>query len=268
MPLTPLGVLPQHRQSVILDRLAREGRVVAAQLAREFGTSEDTIRRDLRELASTGHCRRVYGGALPLSPAFGTLAERKAEAPLRKAALAAACAKLIETRMQLGRVLFLDAGSTNLAIARALPPGLQAVVATNAPDIAAVLIQHERLELMMIGGRIDRRTGAALGGRALRDAREIRADLAILGACAVSAAIGLAAFDAEEAEFKKTVAAGAASVAAAVINDRLGASAPFTVIPTARLATLVVEADAPPAEVALLGSLGVEVVPAGSGERA
>lgn len=268
MPLTPLVVLPQQRQSAILDRLAREGRVVAAELAREFGTSEDTIRRDLRELASAGHCRRVYGGALPLSPAFGTLAERKAEAPLRKAALAVACAKLVETRMQPGGVLFLDAGSTNLAIARALPTGLQAMVATNAPDIAAVLMQHERLELMMIGGRIDRRTGAALGGRALRDAREIRADFAILGACAVSAAAGVAAFDAEEAEFKKLVAAGAASVTAAVINDRLGASAPFAVIPTARLAMLVVEADAPPAEIASLASLGVEVVPAGTGETA
>lgn len=268
MAVTPPAVLPQQRQSIILDRLAREGRVLAAELAREFGTSEDSIRRDLRELASAGHCRRVYGGALPLSPSFGTLAERKAEAPLRKAALAVACAKLVETRMRSGGVLFLDAGSTNLAIARALPTRLQAMVATNAPEIAAVLTQHERLELVMIGGRIDRRTGAALGGRALRDAAEIRADLAIIGACAVSAVAGVAAFDAEEAEFKKVVAARAASVATAVINDRLGASAPFVVIPAAQLAMLVVEADAPPAEIAPLASLGVEVVLARAGDRA
>ena len=87
-----------------------------------------------------------------------------------------------------------------------LPAGLGVIVATNAPDIAGDLVGKPGVELIVIGGRVDPRSGAALGARALRDAREIRVDLAFLGACAVDARAGVAAFDAEEAEFKRLVA--------------------------------------------------------------
>ena len=62
----PTEYLPEERLRLIMERLAQEGRVVALDLARQFKTSEDTVRRDLRELAAAGLCRRVYGGALPL----------------------------------------------------------------------------------------------------------------------------------------------------------------------------------------------------------
>ena len=247
--------LPDERQQIILERLSRRERVLAGDLAREFRTSEDTIRRDLRELAAAGKCRRVYGGALPLSPASGSLAARHAEAPERKAALGRAAAVLVRS----GQVVFIDAGSTNAAIARALPDGLGIVVATNAPDIAADLVGRAGVELIVIGGRVDPRSGAALGARALRDAREIRVDLAFLGACAVDAEAGVAAFDAEEAEFKRLIAEGAKAVAAAVTTDKLGTAAPFAVAPASRLTHLVVEADAPESDVASLRAAGVAV---------
>src|SRR5271169_5086440 len=81
-----MNALPDERQQLILHRLSQEGRALASELARAFHTSEDTIRRDLREMAAAGLCRRVYGGALPLSPASGTLAEREVEMPERKIA--------------------------------------------------------------------------------------------------------------------------------------------------------------------------------------
>jgi DeoR/GlpR family transcriptional regulator of sugar metabolism len=247
--------LPDERQQFILDRLARHGRVLAADLAREFRTSEDTIRRDLRELAAAGLCRRVYGGALPLSPASSTLAERQAEAPERKATLGRAASSLLRP----GQVLFMDAGSTNLAIAQALPPGLGVTVVTNAASIAAVLTGRHGVELLLIGGRVDPRSGAALGARALRDAREVRADLAFLGTCAVDARAGVAAFDFEEAEFKRAVAERAASVATAVTSDKLGTAAPFTVVPISVLTHLIAEADAPESALAPLREAGVAV---------
>ena len=113
--------------------------------------------------------------------------------------------------------------------------------------------------MIVIGGRVDPRSGAALGARALRDAREIRVDLAFLGACAVDAEAGVAAFDAEEAEFKRLIAEGAKAVAAAVTTDKLGTAAPFAVAPASRLTHLVVEADAPESDVASLRAAGVTV---------
>ena len=256
MPASFSLTLPDERQQIILERLARRGRVLAGDLAREFRTSEDTIRRDLREMAAAGKCRRVYGGALPLSLASGPLAGRQAEAPERKAALGRAAAALVRP----GQIVFFDAGSTNAAIARALPPGLGVVIATNAPDIAADLVGRPGVELIVIGGRVDPRSGAALGARALRDAREIRVDLAFLGACAVAAEAGVAAFDAEEAEFKRLIAERAKAVAAAVTTEKLGTTAPFAVAPISRLAHLVVEADAPEGMLTLLRRAGVAVL--------
>ena len=264
--MTGLSTLPDERRQIILERLARRGRVLAGDLAREFRTSEDTIRRDLREMAAAGKCRRVYGGALPLSPASGSLAARRTEAPERKAALGRAGAALVRP----GQIVFFDAGSTNAAIARALPAGLGIVIATNAPDIAADLVGKPGVELIVIGGRVDPRSGAALGARALRDAREIRVDLAFLGACAVDVRAGVAAFDAEEAEFKRLIAERAKAVAVAVTTDKLGTAAPFAVAPISRLSHLIVEADAPQSALAPLRRAGVGVHradPAGEATR-
>src|ERR687889_1112728 len=84
------AVSPEERRRLLLARLRGDGRLVAASLARELGTSEDTIRRDLREMAAAGLVQRVHGGALPTSPALEPFAERQRRWPRAKEALAAA----------------------------------------------------------------------------------------------------------------------------------------------------------------------------------
>lgn len=247
--------LPEERQRAILGRLAREGRVVALELAREFRTSEDTIRRDLRELAAAGLCRRVYGGALPVSPASNSLAEREVLAPARKRALGE---KLV-TLLQAGQVVFVDAGSTNLAAMRALPPGLRLTIVTNAPSVGAAVAGREGVQLVMTGGLVDPRTGAAFGAHALREVADLRPDVYLLGICALDAQAGIAAFAFDEAEFKRTVAAQARSVLTAVTNDKLGTAAPYRVTDADMVADLVVEADAPAAPAAALAALGIRI---------
>jgi hypothetical protein len=80
---------------ILLSRLHRDGKLVARDLAIELGLSEDSLRRDLRELAAAGLCQRVYGGALPLSPARGEFASRLAVAAESKRRVAARAAQLI-----------------------------------------------------------------------------------------------------------------------------------------------------------------------------
>ncbi len=107
----------RRKTATNLERLGRDGRVVAAALAEVFSTSEDTIRRDLRDLAGRGLCRRVYGGALPVSPATSSAQVRAGEATDRKAALGLTLAALVVP----GSLVFVDSGSTNLAAAIAFP---------------------------------------------------------------------------------------------------------------------------------------------------
>lgn len=109
-------LLLDERQTRIQQLLEQSGRVLASELAESFGVSEDTIRRDLREMAAAGLCKRVYGGALKAAPSYAPLAERDTERPEAKTALATTLAGLIEPNM----TVFLDSSSTNLALARLL----------------------------------------------------------------------------------------------------------------------------------------------------
>lgn len=257
--MSAMELLLGERQDLIRARLAASGRVIAAELAQELGVSEDTIRRDLRELAASGHCRRVYGGALRVSPASsGTMSERMAVAEDRKAALARAVAGLVPP----GAAVFLDAGSTNLAVARALPAQGNLTVATNAPVIAAALVERG-ITTIQIGGLIDPHAGAAIGAKAMRDAEAFRPDVCVLGACGIDREAGITAVGFEEAEFKRFVASRSRTILVAVTNDKLSTAAPHSVVPLSRVGHVVVEADAREAEVAALAAAGLATIRAG-----
>src|ERR1700679_1933260 len=218
-------LMPVERQMEILDRIRMEGRVRATDLAREFSTSEDTIRRALRDLAAQGLCARVYGGALAISPASGTIIQRRKDAVDRKLALGQKMASIIQP----GQFVFIDAGSTNVAVARSLPKSIGLTVATHAPTIASVLAERTDLTLVTIGGQVNPLIGAAVDGRALRQVLELRPDLLLLGICAIDADDGLAAFQSEDAQMKSALIERSGSAAIAVLNEKLSTSAPFQV---------------------------------------
>jgi DeoR/GlpR family transcriptional regulator of sugar metabolism len=248
--------LLRERQSVISERLRTKGRVLAAQLAAEFGVSEDTVRRDLREMAAAGLCERVYGGALPVSPAGGSLRQRMAVAVGRKELLARAAVSEIPA----GSTVFFDAGSTNLAIAGALPADLSITAATNAPVIAAALIDKPAVDVILIGGMVDRQTGGALGAKALRDMESLSPDLCVLGACGVDIEAGITTFGFEDAEFKRFATAKSRKVLVAATSEKFGTAAPHSVLPLANCECLVVEHDADPAMLARFGERGCRTV--------
>jgi DeoR/GlpR family transcriptional regulator of sugar metabolism len=250
--------LPEERQRLILGRLTVQGRVVAAELAREFAASEDTIRRDLRHLAAAGLCKRVYGGALPVSGASTPLARRLGQDLERKRLLGERLAGLIRP----GQLVFVDAGSTNLEAVRAIPDGLDCTLMTNAPSIGAAVLGRAGIELVMLGGRVDPRSGGAVGATTLRELEDYRPDLYLLGACALDPEAGVAAFGFEESRFKRVLAGLAGAIAVAVTNDKLGTAAPFRVAGAVELDDLVVEADAFEPVLEPLRRMGIRIHPA------
>src|SRR5260221_3051320 len=126
--------------------------------------------------------------------AAGTrLGVREAQAPARKAAVAQAAAALVRR----GQVLFIDAGSTNTAIARALPERQALTVVTNAPSIATALTGRDGIDVLIIGGRPHHPSGGTLGARGGDEGRPIRADLCFVGACGVAGEGGTNALEQE-----------------------------------------------------------------------
>ena len=200
--------------------------MVARELADEFGISEDSIRRDLRDLAAAGQCQRVYGGAVPVSRALVDYRSRATVEPESKRRIAARAAQLIKP----GDRAILDGGTTTLAVARALPPDLAATVITHSPTIAAALIDHPTIEILLLGGRIYKHSTVACGVATAEAARAITADLFLLGVTGVHRDHGLTTGDAEEAAMKRALAGRAADTYVLASSEKIGAVSPYKVL--------------------------------------
>jgi DeoR/GlpR family transcriptional regulator of sugar metabolism len=243
---------PLARRDVIAARLEGGQSVVAATLAAEFFVSEDAIRRDLRALAIEGRCRRVYGGALPLSPATIPMAARIETGHAEKTRLARAAVATVER----GELLFLDSGSTNLAIVDALPEDADLVIATNAIDIAAAVLRRQDLQLIVVGGSADALVGGCVDAAATAVVSQMRISRTFLGACSVSAKDGIGAFHFPDACFKRAVRAASRRTVVLATAEKLKESAPHIVASLSDIDTLVVEPGTDAAQCAALEAGG------------
>jgi DeoR/GlpR family transcriptional regulator of sugar metabolism len=234
-------MLPDERRHLILAALEQEGRVLAAGLAQRFATSEDTIRRDLRDMDIAGLLRRVHGGAVKRHGGPPAFQRRETTQQPRKSALGRGLRSLVRP----GDVVLIDAGSTNLAMVQQLDDGHAHTIVTNSPALAVALSGFRQTQVVLLGGSFVGQLGAVLGARTVSEVAALHADLCIVGLCGVEARRGLSATHADEAAFKAAMLAHSGRRAAAVLNDRLEAPAPFHIAPLAQLDYLVLEHDAP-----------------------
>lgn len=223
--------------------------------------SEDAIRRDLRALADEGLCRRVYGGALPISPASVSMAARTELGRNRKLALARAATQSIQPR----EFVFLDSGSTNLALAEVLPEDYELTVATNSVAIAATVLRRQDQKLILIGGAVDPIIGGCVDGAALQSVARLNIDRCFLGACALVPESGLSVFNSSDATFKRALLESSAHCTTLITTDKFAERAPFRVAPLTALQMLVLEHDAPAHILSQLIHSGVTIVQAEPG---
>ena len=141
-----------------------------------------------------------------------------------------------------GDRVILDGGTTTLAVARALPADLQATVITHSPTIAAALVDHPTVEILLLGGRIYKHSAVACGAGAAEAARAITADLFLLGVTGVHAEHGLTTGDAEEAAMKRTLAERAADTYVLASAEKIGAVSPYLVLDLDAVTAIVTDA--------------------------
>ena len=251
-------MLVAERRELLLRRLQRDGKLIARDLARELGLSEDSVRRDLRDLAAAGLCQRVYGGAVPVSAALADYRARAAVEPDSKQRVAARAVELIKP----GDLVILDGGTTSLAVAQALPPMLAATVITHSPTIAAALVDHPTVEILLLGGRIYKHSAVACGAATVEAAQAITADLFLMGVTGVHPQHGLTTGDPEEAAMKRALAARAGDTYVLASAEKLGAVSPYKVLDLDMVSGIVTDAaDGDPVDA--LRAAGTTVIPAG-----
>lgn len=248
-------MLAEQRFEFIRAELHAKGRILAGDLAAQFSVSQDTARRDLRELAKVGDCRRVYGGAVALAPSAAPLRVRNQLSHDEKARLALRAVKLIRS----GQSLFIDSGSTNIAIAKAIPNSVELTVATNSLGVAAALAGHSLVRLIMLGGTYDRDLGTCVGQETLRAISQLHAELLFLGSCGVDAVHGATAFDSAEADVKRAMAKNSSAIIVVATADKLSTAAPFRVASPDAIRHLVVDGKVKASTLAQFKKHGTQV---------
>lgn len=249
-------MLPNERRQLILDRLRQDGRVIAKDISHELDVSEDTIRRDLRELAQEGLLQRVHGGALPASPAIADFAEREAIGPEEKVAIGRAAAALVEP----GQVVILDGGTTAVQVARHLPPTLRATVVTHSARTAVELVSHPTVEVILIGGKLFKHSIVSVGAAAIEAIQQIRADLFFMGATGIHPEVGLSTGDYEEAQVKGALSRQAADTFVLASQEKLGAASPYIIAPLTEVSGLVVSSAADEGALQPMRAIGLSIV--------
>lgn len=160
-------MLAEERFALILNLLAEKRTATVQELCEALNASESTIRRDLTELDRQGRLNKVHGGATLPDGQFladePTMAAKETLAVGQKRSIAQAAADLVRA----GDFVYIDAGSTTLAMVRALSgPALDAHYVTNGIAHARLLAQKS-CNVCVPGGLLRPKTEAIIGAAAL-----------------------------------------------------------------------------------------------------
>jgi len=210
----PTGL--NERQKTIMERLEADGEVRLGDLKSMFDVTEMTLRRDLEKLEQEGLLRRIFGGAIlvgrdiALKDRTGVMAEEKAR-----------IGRLAASLIQPGDYVFIDGGTTTIEVARAIKPGLDITVVTNALNVAHEL-QEKKIATIVTGGMILEATSTLIGPFAESLVGSMAYTRVFLGTTGLSAQHGFSNSNMYEAEIKKTAIRKAAEVNVVVDHTKFG----------------------------------------------
>jgi len=192
---------------------------------------------------------------LPVSTTAPSFAARAQASPEVKGALAEATAGLIQP----GQVVIIDAGTTNVALARSLSRELRATIVTNSPPVAMALAEHPHIDVIMLGGRVRKDSLAAVDAATIAGVRQVRADLCFLGVCSVDPRFGITTNDLDESYVKQAMVQASGDVVALVTADKLGTASRYVIAPLHDLTWLFTESSVSEAALAQYRDAGVTV---------
>ena len=227
----------QQRRHAIVTLLAERGELSVDWLAREFDTSEVTIRKDLAELERNGLLLRRYGGAIPVPQELVAEAPEAEQVSKRKQAIARAAAELIRDHNR----IIIDSGSTTAALIPELGKRRGLVVMTNSLAVAAALRELENEPtLLMTGGTWDPHSEAFQGQVAEQVLRSYDFDQLFIGAAGVDPQRGTTTFN-ELVGLSRVMAEVAREVIVLAESHKVGRKIPNLELPWSRIDTLITD---------------------------
>jgi len=260
MKLVNSALIPD-RWEKILEMVAERGEASVDDISQSLGISFPTARRDLAQLSDRGLISRTRGGAAP-APGVrvgSTLAESRRVNPAEKELIGRAAARMIEP----GDCVMIDGGFTTYQVARHIT-ARDVTVITNSLDVANALAGRPAIMLVVLGGELLAVSGTTVGPATERQALEMVADKAFLGANAISVRDGLCSDNQLTTATKRAMIERSKRVIVVADYSKLGGSALYRVAPIERINSVISDDRADPNEVEQLREAGVDVLVAAS----
>ena len=259
-------MLAVERRRLIAENLRSRGVVSVTELAEALGSTEITVRRDLRAMAREGQLIRAHGGAV-LPAAIGhepSYSEKAHQAAREKAAIARIALEMIVP----GDSILLGPGTTTQALARLLGEVAELTVVTNSLLVAQALTPSSRVEVVMTGGTLRRSIHALVGPAAEESVRALRASKAFISGNGFTVEHGLSTPSPLVAATDRAFAFAAQQVIVLADYTKIGRDTMCQTVPTARVHTLITDSGAEARLLAAIRAAGVDVRVAGSGAPA
>jgi DeoR family transcriptional regulator of aga operon len=251
------NLLNEERRRAILQILHQEGRVLVADLAHKFKTSQVTIRKDLELLHTQGQIHRTHGGALPAHEGAlqdPTLREKEKLHHKQKLRIAAAAVRLVSE----GQVIILDSGTTTTEIARALRNFKNLTIVTNAVNIAAELATSS-VEVILTGGTIRKNSFSLVGPIAEEALHRLNADLLFLGVDGFDVRYGLSTPNLLEAKVNRVMVEVARRTVATCDSSKFGRRSLSMIVPPDAVHQVITDHGIPKSDLRMLKKAGIEV---------
>jgi len=201
--------------------------------------SEDTVRRDLQELADAGKLIKVHGGALSLAFSDINAQPKTIYSQAQKAIIAEKAIRLIRRNMY----VLTSGGTTILEMARHLPPHLNTTFISGSIPALNAYLAHPNIEVIAVGDRVKKESKITVGAGTINKIKEVNADLCLLGINAIDLHRGITDSDWEVVELKKAMIAASAATVCMTIAEKLNSFEALQVCELKRIDYLITELD-------------------------
>jgi len=230
-------MLKAERHKLIMDKLVENQKLNTIDLAIDLNVSEDTIRRDLNELDKKGLLEKVYGGAFPIVDKPANIFDISIVNQDKKDIIGKKALSLISD----GQVIIMSGGTTNLAFAKLIPSDLKATIYTYSLPIAMQLSQHPNVELIFIGGKMQKNAMVTIGMDVVQVLSKLKADICFMGVSSINVRLGLTEMGYEVSIVKKAMMQASDKVVSMVTSEKLNTKMPYGVCELNQLNTIITD---------------------------
>lgn len=258
MTASKIKDLAPERQTKIAEMLRHVRVLRVNEICEKLGVSPASVRRDLAEMETRGLLARVHGGAISTGstqleePLFDNKTGIAAD---EKRRIARACLDFIKPN----DTLFLDGGSTVLALASLLVDRNQVTVVTNSLRVAGTL-SGSGPRVIMVGGELRRRSQTFVGSLTRHLIENLHVDTAFMGTIGLSAEAGLTTTDPREALTKELVISHARQVILLADSTKIGTVSFVEFGSLDAVQVLITDKGASPKDIKPFTQKGVRVV--------